>query len=434
MKLCSAVGSLSRKYSRLLAPAMLIACSPMSNVLADNWPSFRGPDRSAVVTDPKLLKSWPEGGPKLLWESAGAGRGYGSLAIVDDRMYSLGDGISTRNGDADEYMCCFDRATGKQIWATKTGKPWTGGQPSWQSSRGTPTVDGDKVYVVTPDGVLFCCKTSDGSVVWKKDFSKDFSGKKADSWGYSESVMIDGDKLLCTPGGTENTIVALNKSTGEKLWSCASPENRGAGHSSIVITNVGGTKVYVQSTGSGLLGVGVNGQLLWSYPIDKTTAVIPTPVINKDYIFYPVGYKKGGALVQQVASGGTVAVKEIYGLNPKLANKHGGVVMVGGHVYGDSDDAGIPYCADMMTGELKWTSRGSGKGSAVVVAANDRLYIRYQNGVLALVEANPAGYKEVGSFTIPGSGDRPSWSHPVILDGKLYIREQDKILCYDIRS
>jgi outer membrane protein assembly factor BamB len=427
------------KFS-FLSKSMLVALSASLSVgvatdaIADNWPSFRGPDRSSVVNDSTLLKSWPEGGPKLLWEGKGAGRGYASLAIVDDRMYTLGDGISTKGGDSDEYLTCFERATGKQLWATKTGKPWTQGKTDWQNSRGTPTVDSGKVYVITPDGVLFCCQSSDGKTLWQKNLKEEFGGSKADQWGYSESPLVDGDFLLCTPGGQSNTVVALKKSTGEKVWSCASPEDRGAGHSSIVITNVQGKKVYVQSTGSGLIGFNEVGKLLWSYPIEKTTAVIPTPVVRKDLIFYPVGYKKGGALVQQVVSKGQVTVKEIYGLNPKLANKHGGVVLVGDYVYGDSDDAGIPYCANLMTGELKWSSRGAGKGSAVVVAAYDRLYIRFQNGVMALAEASPDGYKEVGMFKIPGSDERPSWSHPVILDGKLYLREQDKILCYDIRG
>ena len=402
--------------------------------LGDDWPTFRGPNRTAVVNDPKLLKSWPAEGPKLLWETSGAGRGYASLAIVGDKMYTLGDGASTQK-DADEYLTCFDRTTGKQLWATKTGTPWTSGQPDWQSSRSTPTVDDGRVYVVTPDGLLVCCQASDGKEVWKKHLKKDLGGKNADSWGYSESVLIDGNKVICTPGGASATVVALDKKTGETLWTCKNPDDRGAGHSSVGISKVGNMKVYVQSTGSGLMGFSETGSLLWTYPIDKTTSVIPTPVVRDDLIFYSVGYKRGAALVKQVpSSNGSVTIKEVYGLITKLANKHGGVVLVGDHVYGDSDDAGRPYCADLMTGEVRWASKGSGSGSAVVVAGGDRLYIRYANGVMALVEADPKEYKEVGSFKIPESGKRPSWSHPVILDGKLYLREQDKILCYDIRA
>jgi len=380
------------------------------------------------------MKSWPEGGPKLLWEGVGAGRGYASLAIVGGKMYTLGDGLSTQK-DSDEYLSCFDQASGKQLWATKTGTPWTGGKPDWQSSRSTPTIDDGRVYVVTPKGQLLCCQASDGKEVWRKDFEKDFTGKKDDSWGYSESVLVDGNKVICTPGGSTSTVVALDKKTGETIWTCKNPADIGAGHASVVISKVGNTKVYVQSTGSGLMGFSEAGSLLWTYPIEKTTAVIPTPIIRDDLVFMPVGYKRGGALVKQVpAANGGVSVKEVYGLNVKLANKHGGVVLVGDHLYGDSDDKGTPFCADLMTGNIKWTSRGSGSGSAVVIAGGDHLYVRYQSGDMSLLEANPSGYKEVGAFKIPGSGDRPSWSHPVILDGKLYLREQDKILCYNIRS
>jgi len=413
--------------------ALGLTLAGSSTARGDDWPTFRGPNRSSVVQDSKLLKSWPSEGPNLLWSTEGAGRGYASLAIAGGKMYTLGDALSNQS-DTDEYMTCFDQNSGKQVWAVKTGIAWTDKKTDWESSRSTPTVDGDKVYVLTPYGFLFCCQTSDGKVLWKKDFQKDFGGKKADIWGYSESVLIDGDKVLCTPGGIQSTVVALDKLTGSPLWTCVNPEDRGAGHSSIVISRVGGIKIYVQSTGSGLIGFSEAGKLLWNYPIEKTTAVIPTPIVRDDLIFYPVGYKKGGALVRQVAAHGSVSIKEVYGLNSKLANKHGGVVLVGDHVYGDSDDAGIPYCASLMTGELQWTSRGSGKGSAVVIAGGDRLYIRYQNGIMVLAEANPAAYKEVGSFKIPGSDARPSWSHPVILDGKLYLREQDSIHCYDIRG
>lgn len=426
-----------KSWSSVFLLGLGLTFSNSQMTVGDDWPTFRGPNRTAVVNDPKLLKSWPAEGPKLLWETSGAGRGYASLAIVGDKMFTLGDGLSTQK-DADEYLSCFDRATGKQLWATKTGTPWTDHKDdSWNSSRGTPTVDDGRVYIVTPSGLLICCQAADGKEIWKKHLKNDFGGKKADSWGYSESVLVDGNKILCTPGGSSSTVVALDKKTGETLWTCKNPDDRGAGHSSIVISKVGNMKVYVQSTGSGLMGFSETGSLQWTYPA-SATAVIPTPIIRNDLIFYPVGYKKGGALVQQVpSSDGSVTLKEIYPFNVKLANKHGGVVLVGDHVYGDSDSDGAPFCADLMTGEERWKrskGTGAGSGSAVVIAGGDQLYIRYANGVMALVEANPKEYKEVGSFKIPDSGKRPSWSHPVILDGKLYVRENDKVLCYDIRA
>jgi outer membrane protein assembly factor BamB len=408
-----------------------------ASVAHADWPTFRGADRTAVSKETGLLQEWPADGPPLAWKAVGAGRGYSSLAIADGKVYTLGDGLSTAP-DKDEYLQCYNADDGKLIWKTKTGPAWNDGRSdSWQSSRSTPTVDGDRVYVVNPDGALVCCHSATGAEVWRKDLKADFGGKKADSWGYSESVLIDGDKLICTPGGEQTTMVALNKATGDEIWKTVNPGDRGAGHASIVITEIGGEKIYVQSTGSGPMGVRAgDGKLLWQYPVDKTTAIIPTPIVRGDLVFFVAGYGRGGALLQQAPGvDGAVAIKEIYPLQPKLGNKHGGVVLVGDYLYGDSEDKGIPFCAVLMTGERKWPEkRGVGKGSASVVAADGRLYVRFASGMIVLAKLDPSEYTEVSSFQVPGSGDRPSWSHPVIDGGRLYLREGDEILCYDIRK
>jgi outer membrane protein assembly factor BamB len=400
-----------------------------------DWPTFRGANRTAVAPDTDLLEAWPADGPPLVWETAGAGRGYASPAIAGDRIFTLGDSLSTAP-DADEYLSCFDRRTGRQLWKTKTGGPWTSGQESWQSSRSTPTVDGAMVYVLTPFGQLVACLVKDGREVFRVDLEQQFGGTKGDSWGYSESVTIDGNKLVCTPGGPQATMVALDKKSGRLIWACPVPGDPGAGHASIVIAELGGRRIYVTTTAGGALGVdATTGTLLWTYPIDRTTAVIPTPIVRGDLVFFAAGYKRGGALLRQVPGpNGAVSVEEVYPLNPDLANKHGGIVLVGDHLYGDSDDRGIPFCAELMTGKLAWKSRGSGRNSACVVAGDGHVYVKFADGTLALVKADPAGYEEVSSFKVPGSGDRPSWAHAVILDGLLYLREGDAILCYDIRA
>ena len=416
----------------LAAASLVVAAVPAA---AADWPTFRGADRTAIAPDTDLLDAWPAEGPPLIWETKGAGRGYASLAIAGDRIFTLGDGLSTAD-DADEYLSCFDRTTGRQLWKTKTGGPWTDGQESWQSSRSTPTVDGDMVYVLTPFGQLVACATADGREVFRVDLKERFGGKKGDSWGYSESVLVDGDTLVCTPGGEQAAMVSLDKKTGKTRWTCAVAGLRGAGHSSIVISEVKGRRVYVQTTASGAIGVDAKtGTLLWGYPIDQTTAVIPTPIVRGDLVFFSAGYKRGGALLRQVPEpAGTVRIDEVYGLNPDLANKHGGIVLVGDHLYGDSDDKGIPFCAELMTGKIAWKQRGSGKNSANVMAADGHVYIRYSDGTVSLVAADPAEYRELSSFKVPGSGDRPSWAHMVILDGLLYLREGDAILCYDLRA
>lgn len=420
-----------------LGLSMILAAGTLAGVAyaaSPGWPTFRGADRMAVSQETGLLQEWPEAGPKLLWEVAGAGRGYSSLAIAEGKIFTLGDAPSTAE-DKDEYLLCFSESEGKPLWKTKTGKAWTSGQESWQSSRSTPTVDGGMVYVVTPHGDVVCCSTADGNELWRKNLKSDFGGNKADGWGYSESVLIDGDRLICTPGGSKGTLVALDKKTGEMIWKCASEGDRGAGHASVVIATIGGNRVYVTTTGSGAIGVRADdGERLWQYPIDRTTAVIPTPIVRDDLVFFTAGYKRGGALLKQKASGNKVEVEEIYPVNTALANKHGGIVLVGDYLYGDSDDAGIPWCADLMTGEIKWKERGSGKKSASFAAADGRLYIRFADGTMVLAKVGPEKYEEVSKFKIPDGGMRPSWSHPVITGGKLYLREQDKILCYDLKK
>lgn len=411
--------------------SMLIGSIPSVATADENWLTFRGNQRTAVANETGLMTSWPEAGPPLLWQTNGLGRGYSSLSIDDGRIYTMGD--SLKESDSAEYLLCIDQSNGEQIWKAKTGKPWTNGKESWQSSRSTPTIDGDQIYVLTAHGDLICF-SSNGDEVWKQNLKQTFAGKKADNWGYSESVLIDGDRLICTPGGPENTMVAIDKNTGNQLWSTARAEDRGAGHASIVISKVGDTKVYVQTTGSGAMGVRASdGKLLWTYDIDETTAVIPTPIVRDDLVFFSAGYRRGGALLRQVESDGSITVDEIYPLNIKLGNKHGGIVLVGDYLYGDSEDQGIPFCAEFMTGDVKWKSRGSGKKSASVVAADGHVYFRYSDGVIALVKPSPEKMEEVSSFKVPGSGSRPSWSHPVIVSGKLYLREGNQLFCYSLR-
>lgn len=416
----------------LLATLTLIFCVDVSaqSDSKSNWATFRGPDRTGVAPDTGLMTQWPAEGPKLLWTTEGAGQGYASVSIADGKMYTLGDHLS--GDDDNEYLTCFDQSTGEFVWKFQTGDPWTKGKTSWQSSRSTPTVDADRVYVITPSGTLWCVSTG-GKENWKVDLTKKFGGKKAEMWGYSESVLIDGDNLICTPGGSKNTMVALDKMTGEKVWSCSRKGDRGAGHASIVISQAGDTKVYVQTTGSGALGVRASdGELMWTYEIDKTTAVIPTPIVRDDLVFFSAGYGRGGALLRQIP-GEKVTVEEVYGLNPKLNNKHGGIVLIGDYLYGDTNDKGTPFCADLMTGEIKWKSRGSGKKSACVTAADDHLFFLYANATMTLVKADPSSFQEVGSFKVPGDTDRPSWAHPVIADGKLYLRQGSNIHCYALK-
>lgn len=419
----------------LIASCVTISWMAQAAHAAD-WPTFGGADRSSVSSETNLLDQWGSDGPALLWKAEGAGRGYASPVVADGRIYTLGDSLSTAaDGDTDEYLTCFSEKDGRQLWKTKTGPAWTEGNLSWQGSRGTPTVDDTHVYVITPHGQLVCANTNDGQIVWQLNLKDDLGGKKADGWGYSESPLVDGDKLLCTPGGTQATLVALNKATGKVMWKCVRPDDVGAGHSSIVISQVGDQKVYVQNTGGGPMGVAADGALLWDYDVSPPTAFIPTPIIQDDYVFTVAGYGLGGALLQQIPDGkNKVSIKEIYGLKTALGNKHGGVVLVDKRLYGSAEDRNIVYCADLLTGEILWQKRGSGSNSTSLIAADGKLFVRFQNGTMALAPLNPQDYEETSSFTTPGSGDSesPSWAHPVIANGKLLLREGDAILCYQV--
>lgn len=420
----------------LTLPALLLWLVPAS-LCADDWFQWRGADRSGVSKETGLLKSWPKDGPKLLWEAKGAGAGYASVVISKGKVFTLGDAPSTAD-DKNEYVLCFDDTSGKQLWKTKVGRADSHG---YSGGRSTPTVDGGFLYVVTPgvervNASLFCLETASGNIAWEKNLTKEFGGEKGDKWGYSESPLIDGDKVICTPGREKNTMVALDKSNGKTIWTASRKGDPGAGHSSIVISEVGGVRVYVQTTAGGAFGVRAkDGTLMWSRPFG-TTAVIPTPIIQGDLVFVAAGYNLGGALLRQVpGSDGTVKVEEVYGLNKSLNNKHGGIVLIGEYLYGDTNDTGNPYCAELKTGKQQWKERGSGSGSAAITAADGRLYLRYASGKMVLAEANPKAYKEVSSFKIPGATGRPpSWSHPVVCNGRLYLREQDKLFCYDIKD
>jgi outer membrane protein assembly factor BamB len=407
----------------LCAAALLFAAAQACAQSGASWPRFRGPNRDNVSPDRGLLSRWPQEGPRLLWKAAGIGGGYSSVAIAGGRIYTLG------NRGADTYLVALDQASGNPIWSAKVGKAG--------SNLGcTPTVDGDRVYAIGQEGDVVCAATESGAVRWRKNLQTDFGGA-CGGWSYTESPLVDGDRVVCTPGAKDALLVALDKRTGALIWKCASPfGDSTAGYSSVAVAEVGGVRHYVQLTAGGVVGVDAStGKLLWSYDrLGNNTANIPTPIVLKDQVFCAAGYGKGGALLQLAAESGGVAMKEVY-YNRELTNKHGGLVAVGGHVYGDYDDTGRPFCAELKTGRIVWRKqeRGPGRGSAAVTYADGHLYFRFDNGYMALVEASPAAYNEISTFKIPGSGSS-SWAHPVVVGGKMYLREQDNVLCYDVKQ
>jgi outer membrane protein assembly factor BamB len=387
------------------------------------WPQFRGPHRDDVSADTGLLKKWPKAGPPVLWKGTGVGSGYSSVVVSGGKVYTMGNKGSLSS------LFALDSKNGRLLWSAKVGK-------AGNSLGCTPTVDEDRVYAIGQEGDLVCVDAKTGNVRWHKNFQQDFGGH-CGGWQYTESPLVDGNKLVCTPGAADATIVALDKMTGAVLWKCAAPlADATAGYSSIVIAEVGGIREYVQLLAGGVVGVAAkDGRFLWKYDkLGNNTANIPTPIVLGDKVFCSAGYGKGGALLQLVPSGEEVSVNEIY-FNRELTNKHGGLVVVGDYVYGDKDDSGYPFCAEVMTGKVVWRKkdRGNGLGSAALTYADGCLYFRYDNGVMALVEASPEGYKELSSFRIPKAANQ-SWAHPVVAGGRMYLREQDVVWCYDVKQ
>jgi outer membrane protein assembly factor BamB len=403
---------------------------------AGDWPQWRGPRRDAVSTEKNLLKEWPAGGPPLVWNSAqvndgkngGLGATWSSVVVAGGRLFTMGC------KDRQCFVSCLEEATGKRVWETRI-------DAGADHPHSTPTVDGDKVYALSLSGQLVCLDTAKGSVVWKKDLEKEFKGKRALFAGYSESPLIDGDKIVCCPGADQATMVALKKLTGETIWTASIQGAGEASHSSIVIAEVGGIRQYVTLAGSkavGLVGVSAaTGKLLWSYHgAAGGSAQIPTPIVKGDRVFTVTGYSGGSSLLQLVPDGDGIKVKELYHLpGTILENLQGGFVLVGDKIYGGHGQSdGQPFCLDMPSGKFDWKPvRGAGKGSAGVVYADGHLYFRYEDNIMALIEATPAGYKLKSKFQMPGDLDT-GFPHPVIAHGRLYIRVKDAVLCYDLRQ
>jgi outer membrane protein assembly factor BamB len=390
-------------------------------VTAADWPQFRGPARDGVSTEKGLLQSWPEGGPPLAWTAKGLGGGYSSVSVSGDRVYTLG------NKGKDSVVVALSRATGGVLWTAEVG-------PAGGSLGCTPTVDGDRVYALGQMGDLVCIDR-DGKRVWQRNLAKEFGGVKG-GWNYCESPLVDGDRVVVTPGGKEATVVALEKATGKEVWRCPiKTRHTEAGYSSVVVATVGGIRHYVQLFNGGLVGVSLDGRVLWTHEkLGGNTANVPTPIVMGDHVFSSIGYGRGASLLRLTAANGAVTAQEVYYAR-ELTNKHGGVVRVGDYVYGDTDDSGHPYCAEVRTGKVVWkrTEEGTGRGSASVTYADGRLYFHYENGTVALVDPSPGGYREVGSFQAPRR-DGASWAHPVVCDGRLYLREGNMLYCYDVRA
>lgn len=409
-------------------------------ISAGDWPQWRGPLRDARSPETGLLPEWPKAGPPLLWRSAGFGAGYSSLAVTGGRIFTMGD-----IGE-DQFLIAASDEDGRILWKQRVGPAWT--EEMFGGSRGTPTVDGKRVYALGIDGDLLCAEVENGKAVWRVSLAESFSGKMMFAgdrydWRFSESPLVDGERVIVSPGSKKAALVALNKKTGETIWRASIPSLGekgldGAGYSSAVVSEAGGVRQYVQLLGRGLVGIEAEtGHFLWGYNrIANEVANIPTPIVSGDHVLASSGYGAGAVLLKLEKSESGIDPREVWFLEGEtIQNHHGGLVSHEGQVYlGTGLNKGFPLSVEMATGKINWGPvRNAGSGSAAPMFADGRLYMRYQNGLMLLVEATPEAYRERGSFMIPDV-EKESWSHPVIANRRLYLREQDHLLVYDIAA
>jgi outer membrane protein assembly factor BamB len=412
---------------RVAAASLILLVAGRS--LAADWPQWRGPQRNGVSQETGLLKEWPKEGPKLVWQVKKIGSGYSTPAVVGQRIYLLAN-----EGLDNEFVQARAVIDGKQVWSTRIGKVGNPNQqPNYPAARSTPTVDGDFLYALGSNGDLTCLETGTGKVCWQKNLRTDFGGKPG-TWAYSESPLIDGDLLVCTPGGSTATLVALKKSTGDTVWKSATPAGDEAAYSSAIIVEVDGIKQYVQFLQKGLVGVEAKtGKLLWRYgrSAQGSPAVIPTPVADKGSI-YSAAARSGGGLVKLKVHDGAVEADQVY-FSPKLPTSIGGAVKVGNFLYGTTGQSLL--CTEFATGNVKWAEKSL--GAASLCCADGRLYLHGENGDVALVETTAEAYQEKGRFTLPEQPNRgrsKAWAYPVVANGRLYIRDLDTLWCYDVKE
>jgi len=391
--------------------------APARRPRGETWDQYGGPNRDGRAVDTGLLESWPEGGPRLVGSANNLGVGYSSVSVGQGRVLTMGS-----RGD-DECVICLDEATLAERWATRIGRTRPDGMGP--GPRGTPTIDGDRVFALGANGDLACLALADGRVIWGGNMLDTFGGRNI-TWGISESPLVDGDRVIVTPGGTA-TMVALDKRNGRAVWRAAVPGNPQAAYSSCIVVETGGVRQYVNFVHTGLVGVRAdNGSVLWGDDGSANgTANCSSPLAWRDHVFSASGYGTGGALVKLAGGRAGIAATRVY-QTKEMKSHHGGMVIDGDHLYGT--DEAILTCLEIATGRVVWRDRSVGKGSVAYV--DGHIILRGEEGTVALVEASPRGYVEKGRFLPGNRSERPAWPHPVVSGGRLYLRDQDTLAVY----
>jgi outer membrane protein assembly factor BamB len=385
------------------------------------WPQFHGPNRDNLSTEKDLLKRWPDKGPALLWTATGLGHGFSSVSIAAGMIYTTG------NIEKDTVITALNM-DGKVLWQVKNGKAWTGDHPG---ARGTPTVDGDRLYHESPHGDVLCLKARTADRIWQVNILEKFQSKHP-MWALCESLLIDGDHVICCPGGPQTCMVALDKKTGSVVWKAHSTGEL-AGYASPILAECQGLRIIITLTSKGMIGVNADtGDLLWHVKHESyADENVMMPIYHDGQVF--ISTLRAGSVKWKIhVKDSKASVEEVW-RTQELDNHHGGVLLLNGYLYGTSTvrNRNLWVCLDWETGESKYTDKGVGKGS--LTYADGMLYTLSENGVMGLVRPTPAGHELISSFKIPEGGKGPSWAHPVVCGGRLYIRHGEFLYAYAVR-
>ncbi len=408
--------------NKIRLAALLLFTLPVALCPADSWPQWRGIHRDGKSAETGLLKKWPAEGPPLIWKINNLGEGYSTPSVASGKIF----GASYR--DTDEVAWARNENDGSPIWETRIAPAARKGIDYPHGPRATPTLDGNDLFTLGAGGLLTRLDANTGTIRWQTNLKADLSGKMMSGWGYSESVFVDGHHIICSPGGKKGTVVCLNRATGKPLWRTRQLTDPAA-YTSIIKTTIHATEQYIVLTGKTLAGIDpATGNLLWQIQRSGRTAVIPTPICRNNQIFITSGYNAGCNLFQIERNNGRFFAKEIYA-NNAVKNHHGGAILIGDYIYATNRRTLV--CIEMATGKIAWEQDSVGKGS--LAYADGHLYLRSESGPVALIEANPKEYIEKGRFKQPDRSHRRSWPHPVIANSRLLLRDQNLLLCYDLR-
>jgi len=409
--------------TRLAAAAALVLS--VSIATAQDWPQFHGPRRDNRSSETGLLRRWPEGGPRLIWTAGDLGHGFAGVAIVAGVIYTTG------SIDGRSVITAMDLSAAK-LWQTANGPAYKRSHPG---TRSTPSVFDGKLYHLSGLGRLACLDAASGSVLWTVDLMERFKGRMT-RWGISESPLVDGDKVICTPGGEEVFMVALDRNTGQTIWTCTGVGEM-AGYATATIVDYAGLRQVVTMSSHSAVGIdAATGKLLWKYPHKVPyEANIDTPLYHDGCVYLFGTWGRGATKLKLNVSGSACSVEQLWHTS-ELDNEHGGVMLIDGYLYGQADGDHKDRhwaCLDAQTGRTMWTSPDlAGRASATLTFADGALYVLSDRGEVALVRPDPGRFEIVSRFDLPKGGKGEVRARPVVCGRRLYIRHGDRLYAYDI--